>query len=171
MFKINLASWFILAFPGTLCKPRYYFLLYLIGSVIRGTSICNAIYQDSKTSAWIASIVLKLCVITPDGPQSILGKPHKWCNIRRVQEIACIYQSSNRNTCSHPVLISITPVSKLLTHITHTHPKIKVNAILELRANWELAAYYNGFKYGWADGKPYSLHPMVVCTREFIARN
>ena len=57
-------------------------------------------------------------------------------------------------THSHPVLTTITPVSKLLTHITYTHPKIKNHAILELRAHWELAAYYNGLKYGWADGKP-----------------
>ena len=35
-------------------------------------------------------------------------------------------------THSHP---GLTPVSKILTHITHTHPKIKTNAILELRAH------------------------------------
>jgi hypothetical protein len=34
-----------------------------------------------------------------------------------------------------PVLTSITLVSKLLTYITHTHPKIKSDAILELRAH------------------------------------
>ena len=37
---------------------------------------------------------------------------------------------------SHTVLTSITPVSKLLTHITYTHPRIlvKTSAILELKA-------------------------------------
>jgi hypothetical protein len=38
-------------------------------------------------------------------------------------------------TRSHPVLTSITPVSKVLAHITHTHPKIKSDAILGLRAH------------------------------------
>ena len=38
-------------------------------------------------------------------------------------------------TPSHPVLTSITPVSKILTYITHTHPKIKSDAILGLRAH------------------------------------
>jgi hypothetical protein len=33
-----------------------------------------------------------------------------------------------------PALTSITPVSKLLIHITHTHPKTKSGAILERRA-------------------------------------
>jgi hypothetical protein len=34
-----------------------------------------------------------------------------------------------------------------------------------LRAYWELAVYYMWLKYGWADGKPCSPHPMVVCAR------
>lgn len=33
-----------------------------------------------------------------------------------------------------PVLTSITPVSRLFTYITHTHTKIKSDAILKLRA-------------------------------------
>jgi hypothetical protein len=37
-------------------------------------------------------------------------------------------------THSHPVLTSITPVSKVLTHLTYTRPKIKSDAILELNA-------------------------------------
>jgi hypothetical protein len=41
-------------------------------------------------------------------------------------------------TRSHPVLTSITPVSKLLTHIIHTHPEIKSDVILDLGRieNW-----------------------------------
>lgn len=38
-------------------------------------------------------------------------------------------------TRSHPVLTSINPVSKVLTHITHTHPKIKSDTVLKLRAH------------------------------------
>jgi hypothetical protein len=38
-------------------------------------------------------------------------------------------------THSHPIITSITPIFKVLTHITHTHPKIKSDAILGLRAH------------------------------------
>ena len=39
----------------------------------------------------------------------------------------------------HPVLTSITPVSKVLTHLTHTHPKTNFLAILDSKAPRELA--------------------------------
>ena len=38
-------------------------------------------------------------------------------------------------TRSHPVLTPLTPVSRILTHITHTHPNTKINAALSCRAH------------------------------------
>lgn len=51
------------------------------------------------------------------------------------------YSSYPFLTRSYPVLISVTPVSKMLICITYTHPNLETDAILRSSVLWLLTVF------------------------------
>jgi hypothetical protein len=86
-------------------------------------------------------------------PCLFTGGLYLWPRVKQKREVGWVIWMRSL-ALSSPALTYITPVWNVLTHITHTPPKIKSNAILEPGAHWELTAYYNGLKSAERTGNP-----------------